>query len=125
MKSTQLDLFLGGKLASVMGELGQLGTFFITAAATTFFTEVTSNVACINMELPILKGVCDNLKISPERLMMAATISASCAFMLPVATPPNAIVYGSGRLHMWDMVKAGFWLNWIGVALVVAFFGWT
>lgn len=123
MKSTGLDLFLGAKLASSLGGLGQTGIYIVTATATTFFTEVTSNVACINMLLPILKGTCTELGIPPRSLMMAATISASCAFMLPVATPPNAIVYGSGRIHMWDMVKAGFWMNWIGVALVVLFYG--
>ena len=122
MKSTELDLYLGGRLASGLSGLGAWGVTFVTATATTFFTEVTSNVACVNMLLPILKGVSGELGLDPRGLMTTAAISASCAFMLPVATPPNAIVYGSGRLKMWDMVKAGFWLNWIGVALVVVFF---
>lgn len=123
MKSTGLDQFLGRQLSQYLGGLGHIGIYFVTATATTFFTEVTSNVACINMLLPIIKGVCEELQLDPRGLMMAATISASCAFMLPVATPPNAIVYGSGRIRMWDMVKAGFWMNWIGVILVVLFYG--
>jgi sodium-dependent dicarboxylate transporter 2/3/5 len=125
MKSTRLDLFLGEKLASGLGGLGHFGIYLVTATATTFFTEFTSNVACINMLLPILKGTCSELGIDPRKLLTVATISASFAFMLPVATPPNAIVYGSGRLRMWDMVKAGFWMNWLGVALVMLFFGWS
>jgi solute carrier family 13 (sodium-dependent dicarboxylate transporter), member 2/3/5 len=123
MKSTGLDLFLGTKLASGLVGLGYMGILFVTATATTFFSEVTSNVACINMVLPILNGLCEDLSLNPRLLMMAATIAASCGFMLPIATPPNAIAYGAGRMHMWDMVKAGFWMNWIGIALVVLFYG--
>ena len=122
MKSTELDQFLGGRLAQGFAGMNTIGILFVTASSTTFMTEITSNLACINILLPVLQGASDELGINALQLMMTATISSSCAFMLPVATAPNAIVYGSGRLRMWDMVKAGFWLNWIGVALVVLFF---
>jgi sodium-dependent dicarboxylate transporter 2/3/5 len=70
------------------------------------------------MLLPILASVALKLDLHPFGLMIGATLAASCAFMLPVATPPNAVVFGSGYLRMKDMVKAGFWLNIISILLV-------
>jgi sodium-dependent dicarboxylate transporter 2/3/5 len=58
------------------------------------------------------------MNVNPLQLVIPATLAASCAFMLPVATPPNAIVFGSGYLQMKDMVKAGFWLNVISILLI-------
>ena len=82
-----------------------------TATGMTFFTELTSNLASVNMILPVLAGASDELQTNPRLLMIPATLAASCAFMLPAATPPNAIVYGSGRLRMADMIRAGIVLN--------------
>ena len=81
-------------------------------------TELTSNVATITLLMPILAGTATALDISPELLMIPATMSASCAFMLPVATPPNAIVFGSQYVTIPDMCRAGFWLNMIGALLI-------
>ncbi len=72
------------------------------------------------MILPILAALSLDMKINPLFLMIPATLSASCAFMLPVATPPNAIVFGSGEVRMWDMVKAGIIMNLVGVILITA-----
>ena len=83
-----------------------------------FMTELTSNVATITLFMPILAGTATALDISPELLMIPATMSASCAFMLPVATPPNAIVFGSQYVTIPDMCRAGFWLNMIGALLI-------
>jgi len=84
----------------------------------TFLTEVTSNTATATMILPVLAAMAVAVKISPFLLMLPATISASCAFMTPVATPPNAIVFGSGQVPIRTMAKTGLVLNLIGVALV-------
>jgi sodium-dependent dicarboxylate transporter 2/3/5 len=84
----------------------------------TFLTELTSNVATTEMILPILASVAVSAGISPLLLMIPATLSASCAFMLPVATPPNAIVFASGHLQVADMVRAGWRLNLVGVVVI-------
>ena len=84
----------------------------------TFLTEFTTNVVMVNALLPILLAAAISLRIDPRLLLIPATISASCAFMLPIATPPNAIVFGSQRISMRDMMQFGFLLNLIGVVLV-------
>lgn len=83
-----------------------------------FFTEITSNVATASVMLPILASLSESISVHPFGLMVAATIAASCAFMLPVATPPNAVAYSAGYLNMQDMVKAGIWMNLISSALL-------
>ena len=83
-----------------------------------FLTEITSNTATASMMYPIMASLAVALGFHPYALMIAAGVAASCAFMLPVATPPNAVVFGSGYLRIPDMVKAGFALNIIGVFLV-------
>jgi sodium-dependent dicarboxylate transporter 2/3/5 len=88
----------------------------------TFLTEVTSNTATTQVLLPVLGGAAAAMGAHPLLIMLPATLSASCAFMLPIATPPNAIVFGSGRIPMHDMVRVGFWLNLIGVVLITAVF---
>jgi solute carrier family 13 (sodium-dependent dicarboxylate transporter), member 2/3/5 len=88
----------------------------------TFLTEVTSNTATTQVLLPVLASAANAMRVHPLLLMLPATISASCAFMLPIATPPNAVVFGSGEFKMHHMVRAGLWLNLIGVVLVTAVF---
>jgi sodium-dependent dicarboxylate transporter 2/3/5 len=86
----------------------------------TFLTELTSNTATAQMILPLLSSLARlGADLNPLVLMVPATLSASFAFMLPVATPPNAIVFSSGQVRMMDMVRAGFILNLIGIALTV------
>jgi len=82
-------------------------------------TELTSNLATTEMILPILAAVAVATEIHPLILMIPATLSASCAFMMPVATPPNAIVFGSERLRVGEMARVGIVLNIVG-ALVIA-----
>lgn len=86
-----------------------------------FLTEVTSNVATTTMFLPVLAALAVSIGAEPLPLMVAATITASCAFMLPVATPPNAVVFGSGQLTIAEMAKTGFVLNLVSIALVSLF----
>ncbi len=83
-----------------------------------FLTELTSNTATIATFLPVLSAIALGLGIEPILLIVPATISVSLAFMMPVATPPNAIVFGSGEITIAQMCKAGLWLNIIGIALV-------
>lgn len=85
-----------------------------------FLTEMTSNTATTAAFLPILASVAVGLGQNPMLFIIPAALSASCAFMLPVATPPNAIVYGSGRVTIPEMSKAGLWLNLIFIALLTA-----
>ena len=95
----------------------------ITIAVTTliiFLTELTSNTATAAMVMPILTAVAIGLGQNPLLLIVPAAIAASCAFMLPVATPPNAIVFGSGYVTIPQMVRSGFGLNIIGIVLVTA-----
>jgi len=84
----------------------------------TFMTEMTSNTATTNLLMPILAAASQQAGIEPKLLMVPAVISASCAFMLPVATVPNAIIYGSGEISIRTMVREGFILNLIGVVVV-------
>jgi len=94
----------------------------VVCLTVTFLTEVTSNTATTNILLPILAGACQspdgNWLIPPELLMAPAAISASCAFMLPVATPPNAVVFGTDYISTRVMVRQGFAVNLIGVAVI-------
>jgi sodium-dependent dicarboxylate transporter 2/3/5 len=83
-----------------------------------FLTELTSNTATTTALVPMFAAMAAGLGIAPISIIIPATIAASCAFMLPVATPPNAIVFGSGRLHIPQMAKAGIWLNIIGIFVV-------
>jgi solute carrier family 13 (sodium-dependent dicarboxylate transporter), member 2/3/5 len=86
--------------------------------AVNFLTEITSNIATASMLLPILASVATKMEVHPFSLMIGATLAASCAFMLPVATPPNAVVFGSGLLKISDMTKAGFWMNIISIIIL-------
>lgn len=125
-KSSGLSELLGTSLAS----LGQLPTLLLIATiclCVTFLTEVTSNTATTTLLLPILATAAVAASIEPRLFMIPATISASFAFMLPVATPPNAIVFGSQRLTVKQMAHEGFVLNLIGVIVVtlVCYFRFT
>jgi sodium-dependent dicarboxylate transporter 2/3/5 len=85
-----------------------------------FLTEVTSNTATTAAMVPVFAAIAQGAGLPPMLLAVPAAVAASCAFMLPVATPPNAIVFGSGRLPMAAMVKAGFWLNVLSILLITA-----
>ncbi|NVJ86237.1 MAG: DASS family sodium-coupled anion symporter [Algoriphagus sp.] len=116
-KETGLAEWIGQRFTLIEG-ISFFLLLLIIVAAVNFLTEVTSNVATASMLLPILASVALKLDLHPFGLMVGATLAASCAFMLPVATPPNAVVFGSGYLKMNDMVKAGFWLNILSILIV-------
>ena len=87
----------------------------------TFLTELTSNTATTAALLPVMKGTAIALNLDPLLLMIPTTISASMAFMLPVATPPNAIVFSSGKITMGEMVRTGVLLNLL-ISVIVSFY---
>ena len=89
-----------------------------------FLTELTSNTATVATMIPLLAALAPSFGLNPVELVVPATLAASCAFMLPVATPPNAIVFGSGYLKIPDMVRAGVLLNVIAIGLVTAAATW-
>ncbi|MCF6301329.1 MAG: DASS family sodium-coupled anion symporter, partial [Proteobacteria bacterium] len=91
---------------------------FIICLAITFLTEITSNTATTAIMMPILVSAAIARDINPIKLMLPATISASCAFMLPVATAPNAIIYSSEKVPIKSMLKFGFKLNLIGAVII-------
>jgi sodium-dependent dicarboxylate transporter 2/3/5 len=88
----------------------------------TFLTELTSNTATTEMILPLLAAVAAAAKIHPLLLMIPAAVAASCAFMMPVATPPNAIVFASGKIRIAQMVKAGILINLLSIVVVTIVF---
>jgi sodium-dependent dicarboxylate transporter 2/3/5 len=88
----------------------------------TFLTEITSNTAMTNLILPVLAEASVSLNIDPRIFMIPATLSASCAFMMPIASPTQAIVFGSGYVPIRKMMQAGIWFNLIGIFLVTLFF---
>jgi len=108
---------LGEQLASLQNvPLWILTTIICTVI--TFLTELTSNMATTEVVLPILAAMAKAIGVNPLALMIPATLSASCAFMLPVATAPNAIAFGAGEIKIKDMIRYGFILNIIGIVLI-------
>ena len=94
----------------------------VVCTVMTFLTELTSNTAMTNLVLPILARASVALGVAPRILMIPATLSASCAFMLPIATPTQAVVFGSGYVTIPEMIKAGIWFNLLGILLVSTVF---
>lgn len=85
-----------------------------------FLTELMSNVALITVLLPIVFGIAEQTGADPLLLTIPVTLAASCAFMMPISTPPNAIVYSSGYISVRQMMKAGIWMNLLAIVIIVA-----
>ena len=116
-----LSTWIAGQLAGLKG----MPTLFLVVAVCTmltFLTELTSNTATIQLALPLLGSLAIAVEVNPLLLMIPATLSASCAFMLPVATPPNAIVFGSGDVRIADMMRSGIFMNLLGILLITGLF---
>jgi sodium-dependent dicarboxylate transporter 2/3/5 len=117
VEASGLAAWIGGRLQG----LGGLPAVWVVLAVVTtviLLTELTSNTATTATFLPVVAAVAIGLGVAPLLLVLPTTLAASCAFMLPVATPPNAIVYGSGHVTLPQMVRAGIWLNLLFVALL-------
>jgi len=106
---------------SLLDGLSIVFLVLILVAAVNFLTEITSNLATTSMLLPILAPMALSIDVHPFLLMVGATVAASCAFMLPVATPPNAVVFGSGYLRIPDMVRSGIWMNLLSIFIITGF----
>jgi sodium-dependent dicarboxylate transporter 2/3/5 len=117
-KASGLSAWVGGQFAS-LGDTPPMVVVTAVCVLLTFLTELTSNTATTEMVLPILASAGVALKTDPRLLMIPATLSASCAFMMPVASPTQAIIFGSGWVPIKEMVRVGIWFNVIGVILVV------
>ncbi len=116
-KDTGLAEWIGGQLILLHG-VPLIVLLLVLVAAVNFLTEITSNLATTAMILPVIASLALTIGVHPYILMVGATVAASCAFMLPVATPPNAVVFGSGYLKIPDMVRTGVWMNILSILLL-------
>ncbi len=113
-----------GLAAWIGGALGGIGTFplvvvmVLVTAVVIFLTELTSNTATAAAFLPVVASLALGIGADPLELAIPTALAASCAFMMPVATPPNAIVYGTGRITLPQMAHAGIWLNLLFIAVL-------
>jgi sodium-dependent dicarboxylate transporter 2/3/5 len=112
--------WIGNQMTALQGVTTIL-LILLLVASVNFLTEITSNLATTAMLLPVLAPMALTVDIHPFVLMVGAAVAASCAFMLPVATPPNAVVFGSGYLRVPDMVSKGIVMNIISIIIVTLF----
>jgi sodium-dependent dicarboxylate transporter 2/3/5 len=111
--------FIGNSSRGFAG-LHPLLLLLVITAMTVFLSELTSNTAQVATMVPVLSAMAPVLGMNPYVLIIACTLGASSAYMMPVGTPPNAIVFGTGLVRMPQMMKAGFWLNLTGILVIVA-----
>lgn len=116
--TSKLDAWLSDQLILLKG-MPVLLIIAVTALFVLFLTEITSNTATATMILPILAALALAINVHPLALMIPAAMGANCAFMLPVGTPPNAIVFGTGKISIREMATTGFWLNIIACVIIV------
>ena len=124
-----LSLAAAIKISGVAGFIGRGVSSFqdlplwvmilLVSTASVFISQLASNTACTATLLPIFAAIADGLGINPLLLVIPTTLAASLAFMMPVSTPPNAIVFASGEVTIAQMCKTGLWLNIVGIVLVL------
>ena len=119
-ETSGLAAWIGSQMTTFAGVTTILLVFLLITAVN-FLTEITSNLATTAMLLPVLAPMAITVELHPFILMVGAAVAASCAFMLPVATPPNAVVFGSGYLRIPDMVSKGLWMNVISIIVLTLF----
>ncbi|MCP3979408.1 MAG: SLC13/DASS family transporter [bacterium] len=120
-QSTGLSGYVGQQFAGLEGA-PPMAMIASVCTVLTFLTELTSNTATTELLLPILASAAITVKVNPLLLMVPAALAASCAFMMPVATPPNAIIFGSGRIRIAEMAAVGVVINLIGIVVITAVF---
>lgn len=113
--------YMAAQLQVMLGDASPFAIVLSTVGFITLLTEVSSNVATISLALPIMASLSQAIEVHPLLLIIPTTLAASCAFMLPVSTPPNAIIYASGRVPITKMVIAGIWLDLLSVVIVTTF----
>jgi solute carrier family 13 (sodium-dependent dicarboxylate transporter), member 2/3/5 len=119
-----VDRFIAGGLSG-MGGLPPLLLLAVVAMLVVFATELTSNTAIATAFTPVLAAIAVGLGAPPVLLLVAIGLGANYAFMMPVATPPNAIVFGSGHVSIAQMARTGFALNWLAIAVTTAIASWA
>ncbi|WNJ98033.1 DASS family sodium-coupled anion symporter [Vibrio ruber] len=126
LKQTGTSVFIAHELSSLISNLGLLWIVIIIATFVVFLTEFASNTASAALLIPVFASVAEAFGVSPVLLSVLIAVAASCAFMLPVATPPNAIVFASGHIRQSEMMRAGIYLNiaCIIVLTLIAVFFW-
>lgn len=107
-----------GAQATFLSSLPEVAAISGLTTLTVFASEFTSNTALAATMMPLVAAVADSIGMHPEALLVATTFGASLAFMMPVGTPPNAIIFGTGRIRIAEMIRAGFWLNVCGIVVV-------
>ncbi len=117
VQESGLALWIGNQLTFLKG-VPPVVMVLVVCLLLTFLTEVTMNTSTTNLMMPVMASTALAIQVHPFLLMIPATLSASCAFMLPAATPPNAIIFGSGRITIPQMARAGIVMNLVGVILV-------
>lgn len=120
LKQTGTSLFLASELSAMISELHVMFIIIVIAAFVVFLTEFASNTASAALLIPVFAGVAEALGVSPIILSVLIAIAASCAFMLPVATPPNAIVFATGHIKQNEMMRVGMVLNIACIAILSA-----
>ena len=108
-----------GDILSNLEQFNYLVILIILTATILFMTEIMSNTAVSNMLMPISVGLAAGIGVAPYGIMAVVALASSCAFMLPISTPPNAAVFSTNELKIEDMVKAGFWMNMVSIVVIV------
>lgn len=117
MESTGIIKMIGSSIASQQG-ISIWTMMFLLTLASIVLTEFMSNVALVTIFVPVVFGIAEGLHFDPYILALPVTFAASCAFMFPISTPPNAIVFSSGHIKMKEMIKAGFILDVMCLAII-------
>ncbi|MBO5658849.1 MAG: SLC13/DASS family transporter [Duodenibacillus sp.] len=118
IQSTGTSSVIGAQAIALAG-LPEWGIITGVTTLSVFASEFTSNTALAATLMPLVAAMAESLNVSPEGVLVGATLGASCAFMMPVGTPPNAMVFGTGHIKIAEMIRAGFWLNIIAIVIIV------
>ena len=121
LRSSGASAVLGNAVAGVMGGLTPFFVCLIVALFIVFLTEFTSNTASAALLVPVFAAIAEQMNMPKELLVLIIGIGASLAFMMPVATPPNALVFGTGHVRQRDMIKVGFCLEIIGAFILATY----
>lgn len=121
LSTTGTSLFLANSIGSLLQDASPLLVMLVIVTFVVFLTEFASNTASAALLVPVFVAIAGSLGIDPVMLAVLIAISASCAFMLPVATPPNAIVFGTGCVPQRRMMQTGLWLNILCIAIITVY----
>ena len=121
LKTTGTSVFLAETLSELLNHAGGIVTMLVVVTFVVFLTEFASNTASAALLVPVFASVAESLGVNPIVLSVLIAISASCAFMLPVATPPNAIVFGSGYVPQRSMMRVGLFLNFLCIVVITGY----